>query len=230
VDVLLAALAGLPAGWIGAHAIEAWTDRAPIRVSARPSRRLVAGTTITVVVLAALVSWKRDEGWATIGLLALAWGLVVGTVIDLRRRILPDRLTFKLPVLVGAPILVEALRSSSWGDLRRAALAAVLLPLGMFLFSEAFRLLRGQTGMGLGDVKLAVSLGLGIGWLGGWELLVFGYAAVIANEVVAVGLVATRRAQLASRIPFGPYLAAGAIVVMVAGDPIVAWITDRVSV
>lgn len=226
MDVLLAALAGLPAGWIGARAIEAWTERAPIRAGDRPSNRLVVATIAVVVLLFGLVAWQRDEGWATVGLLALTWGLVVGTVIDLRRRILPNRLTFKLPVLVGLPIVVAAIDTEAWADLRRAALAGVLLPLGLFLFSEAFRLFRGQSGMGLGDVKLAISLGIGLGWLGGWELAVFGYVAVIASVVVVLGLMAARRVKLASRIPFGPYLAVGALFVLVAGDPVVRWVAD----
>ncbi|MDX1510907.1 MAG: A24 family peptidase [Nitriliruptorales bacterium] len=229
MTVLLAALAGLPAGWIGALAIPPWTVRAPIADGPRPSRRLLAATVATTTVLFALVAWHQEGGWALPGLLALTWGLVVGTVIDLRRRILPDRLTFKLPLLVGIPIVIEAIRTDAMADLRRAAFAAVLLPLGMFLFSEMFRLLRGQSGMGLGDVKLAVSLGLGLGWLGGWELVVFGYASVTASVVVAIGLVASGRAKLASRIPFGPYLAIGTIVVLVAGNPIVDWIAERVA-
>jgi leader peptidase (prepilin peptidase)/N-methyltransferase len=80
--------------------------------------------------------------------------------------------------------------------------------------------------MGLGDIKLAVSLGLGIGWFGGWELFVFGYAAVGVALVVAVTLVVSRRAKLASRIPFGPYLAAGAVFVQLFGDPAVDWLTN----
>lgn len=224
--VLLAALAGLPAGWIGSRAIAAWAEREPIRKGPPPSRMQTYVTTLAIMALFAVVAAIREDGLATAGHLALAWGLVVGTVIDLRRRILPNRLTFKLPLLVGLPLVAESIRLDSWDDLTRAVIAAVALPAGMFVFSELFRLIRGQTGMGLGDVKLAVSLGLGIGWFGGWELFVFGYAAVGVALVVAVTLVAMRRAKLASRIPFGPYLAAGALFVQVFGDPAVEWLTD----
>jgi hypothetical protein len=74
----------------------------------------------------------------------------------------------------------------------------------MFLLSELFRLLRGQSGMGMGDVKLAVSIGLVVGYLGGMELVVFAYGSIIAAVVVAFALILTGRAKLASRIPFGP--------------------------
>jgi leader peptidase (prepilin peptidase)/N-methyltransferase len=197
-----------------------------MRTGPRPSRTEIVWTTLVVVVLFIAVVSVREDGIATIGHLALAWGLVVGTVIDLRRRILPNRLTFKLPALVGIPLVAESIRLGTWDDLVRALIAAVLLPLGMFLFSELFRLIRGQTGMGLGDVKLAVSLGLGLGWFGGWELFIFGYAAVGVAMAVALALVVMRRAKLASRIPFGPYLAAGAVFVLIFGDPAVDWLTN----
>jgi leader peptidase (prepilin peptidase) / N-methyltransferase len=90
----------------------------------------------------------------------------------------------------------------------------------MLLLSEAFRLLRGQPGIGMGDIKLAVSLGLVVGYLGALEIVVFAYGAIISAVLIAVVLMIVGKARLASRIPFGPYLAIGAMLVILAGDPL----------
>jgi leader peptidase (prepilin peptidase) / N-methyltransferase len=88
----------------------------------------------------------------------------------------------------------------------------------MLALSELFRLLRGQPGIGMGDIKLAISLGLVIGYLGGLELVVFAYATIISAVVIAIVLLVAGKAKLASRIPFGPYLAVGTMVVILARD------------
>ena len=90
----------------------------------------------------------------------------------------------------------------------------------MLALSELFRLVRGQAGIGMGDIKLAVSIGLVVGYLGGWELVVFFYATAISAVVVAFGLILAGRAKLATRIPYGPYLALGAMTAVLAGGPL----------
>jgi leader peptidase (prepilin peptidase) / N-methyltransferase len=142
---------------------------------------------------------------------------VVATAIDLEHRIIPNRLTYRLPFVLLPLLVYAAWVDDAWLDLRRGVIAGIAIPLVMFLLSELFRLLRGQSGMGMGDVKLAVSIGLVVGYLGGIELLVFAYGSVIAAVVVAFALILTGRAKLASRIPFGPYLAVGAMLPVLAG-------------
>ena len=154
-------------------------------------------------------------------LLVLTWALVVATAIDLEFRIIPNRLTYRLPLVLLPLIVAAAVYDTAWIDLRRAVITAIALPAAMLLLSEGFRLLRGQPGIGMGDIKLAVSIGLIVGYLGGLEIVVFAYATVISAVVIAVVLMLLGRAKLASRIPFGPYLAVGAMLVILAGDPLV---------
>jgi leader peptidase (prepilin peptidase) / N-methyltransferase len=151
-------------------------------------------------------------------LLVLGWALIVATAIDLEFRIIPNRLTYRLPLVLLPLVIGAAWYDGAWVDLRRALITAVALPGAMLLLSEAFRLVRGQPGIGMGDIKFAVSLGLVVGYLGGLEIVVFAYASVLSAVVIAVVLMLAGRARLASRIPFGPYLAIGTILVMVAGD------------
>ena len=159
------------------------------------------------------------HGWVAYlpAMLVLAWGLVVAAVIDVEHRIIPNRLTYRLAPIVLVLLVAAAVVDGATADLVRAIVAGIALPAAMFLLSELFRLLRGRMGIGMGDVKLAVSIGLGLGWLGGWEVLVGFYAAVVVAVLVAVPLLLTGRAKMASRIPFGPYLAGGSVIALLVG-------------
>ena len=165
------------------------------------------------------VVWQWGLDALVPALLAFTWSLVVATAIDLEHRIIPNRLTLRLPLVLLPLLIAAAAVEGAWTDLRRALIAGVALPGGMFLLSELFRVVRGQVGIGMGDVKLAVSIGLVVGYLGGLELVVFAYAAILSAVVIAVGLLAAGRARLASRIPFGPYLALGSLVPVLARQP-----------
>ena len=151
-------------------------------------------------------------------LLVLTWSLVVATAIDLEHRIIPNRLTLRLPLVLLPLVVLAAALDGAWSDLIRGLIAAIALPGIMLGLSELFRLLRGQAGIGMGDIKLAISLGLILGYLGGLELVVFAYATIISAVIIAIVLLLAGKAKLASRIPFGPYLAVGTMVVILARD------------
>jgi leader peptidase (prepilin peptidase) / N-methyltransferase len=170
-------------------------------------------------VLFGAVAWVWGFDPLLPALLVLTWSLVVATAIDLEHRIIPNRLTFRLPVILLPLLVFAAAVDGAWPDLLRGIIAAVAVPGVMLALSELFRLLRGQPGIGMGDIKLAISLGQVIGYLGGFELVVFAYATIISAVVIAIVLLVAGKAKLASRIPFGPYLAVGAMVVILAQEP-----------
>ncbi len=175
-------------------------------------------------VLFGCVAWVWRVDPLLPALLVFTWSAVVATAIDLVHRIIPNRLTLRLPLVLLPLLVVAAAVDGAWNDLWRALLTAVLLPLAMFGLSEVFRLVRGQDGIGMGDVKYAVSIGLLVGWLGGLHLVVFAYGTILAAVLVALVLLALGKARLASRIPFGPYLALGAMLTILAGEPLTAWV------
>jgi leader peptidase (prepilin peptidase) / N-methyltransferase len=170
------------------------------------------------------VAWVWGLDWLLPALLALTWSLVVATAIDLEHRIIPNRLTYRLPFVLLPLLALAAWMDDAWPDLARGVMAGIAIPVGVLAFSELFRLLRGKTGMGMGDIKLLVSIGLVVGYLGGYELIVFAYGTLLAAILLVVVLLGTGRAKLASRIPFGPYLSAGAMLAILAGEPLGAWI------
>jgi leader peptidase (prepilin peptidase) / N-methyltransferase len=140
---------------------------------------------------------------AVVGLVVAA--LVVLFATDLDQRLLPDVLTLPLiPLAVAAfavginPFIHEP------GQLLVAAIAALILPAGMYLLSLPF----GPGAIGIGDLKLLV----GVGLLGGaWRLLAGLVFGAIVAAVAIVILVVARRITLRSYVPYGPFLIVGAL-------------------
>jgi leader peptidase (prepilin peptidase) / N-methyltransferase len=141
-----------------------------------------------------------------IGVYVIALVLLFAT--DLDQRLLPDVITLPLVALAvvafatGSGPFVHALDELGW-----AALAAILVPLGLFLLAIPF----GAGAIGQGDLKLLVSVGLLAGALNLIYALVSG--ALLAG-VVVLALVATRRITLKSFVPYGPFLIAGTLWVL----------------
>jgi leader peptidase (prepilin peptidase) / N-methyltransferase len=172
--------------------------------------------TAGLVVLAAI---RHPDPWRA-GLVA---GLVAMmpaiTLIDIRHRIIPNRLTY--PALLLFPVVIAL----AWlvGD--AVDPLSGLIGLGLFgggLFVIA--LISG--GMGLGDVKLAALVGLVLGSLGLRYVGVAAGAAILLGGLGGIVALAMGRDRK-SAIPFGPYLAAGAVVAGLWGAPIADWYLDR---
>ncbi|QIK83579.1 A24 family peptidase [Sanguibacter sp. HDW7] len=137
------------------------------------------------------------------------------TLIDLDTRRLPDVLTLGVvPVLV-ALLAVASAVSGDWTALWRA------LAGGAALFTFYFVLLLiYPSGMGFGDVKFALSLGLVMGYVGWGTLVVGAFAAFLLGGVLSIALLATGKATRKSGLPFGPWMAAGAAVGIGFGEQI----------
>ncbi|RQX11848.1 prepilin peptidase [Micromonospora ureilytica] len=162
--------------------------------------------TVELAVLAAavLLAFAGPSGWA---LPALIWWLgwtIPAVLVDLAVRRLPDRLT--LPAAAGTWLLlgVAALDADPGHWLR-----AVIGGTGLALFFASTAVLLGRRGFGLGDAKLALSVGALLGWYG-WPVLAFGLLLTFGlSALVSLGLLATRRANWSTHLPFGPFLLLG---------------------
>jgi leader peptidase (prepilin peptidase) / N-methyltransferase len=157
----------------------------------------------TVVVL-----WG-DGGEIAIGLVFVTMLLAV-TLTDLERRIIPNKILLVATVL--AVVLAAATDPGSLPERLAAGAAA-----GGLLFLAALAYPRG---MGLGDVKLAATMGLFLGRNVAPAILV----ALLAGSLVGLAMIARQGAAARKQaIPFGPFLALGGVVGLLAGDQIVDW-------
>ena len=90
----------------------------------------------------------------------------------------------------------------------------------LWLVAWSYEHATGSEGMGLGDVKLLAMIGAFLGW----PLMVLTLVlASFAGSVVGVALIASRRGGMQAALPFGTFLAVGALVAAVVGDGILRW-------
>jgi leader peptidase (prepilin peptidase) / N-methyltransferase len=174
------------------------------RISARyPLTELALGAlwTATVAVL-----WD-DPTEVALGL-AFVTTLLAVTLTDLDRRVIPNKILL-VAALVGVAIAAVGDPSS----LPERAVSAAAAGGVLFLVVLAY-----PRGMGLGDVKLTALMGLYLGRNVAPAVLV----ALLAGSIVGLWMIAREGAEARKRaIPFGPFLALGGVVGLLAGDQLV---------
>ena len=177
------------------------------RVESAWRAELAGGLTTVAVLVVALGHLLGGNGWLVVDAVAAVF-LVPLVLIDLRERRLPDRLTLSgaaaLLALVGAQVAITADLAPLAGALAGAALmAGVLLVLH----------LASPRGMGFGDVKLGLLLGVLVGVRSaGLVLPALLLAGVLGGLVGVVQMVRRRRRDVT--LPFGPFLVAGAVLAL----------------
>jgi leader peptidase (prepilin peptidase)/N-methyltransferase len=90
----------------------------------------------------------------------------------------------------------------------------------LFVIGEAYYRLRKVDGLGFGDVKMLAMIGAFLGWRLTMVTLII---ASLTGSLVGVTMIATGRGDMKSMLPFGTFLAVGALVAAVAGDQIFNW-------
>lgn len=168
-------------------------------------------------VLFGLTFWRLGFASELSAVFAFIFGGVLLAVIDWKAKRLPTRLVYFTLAGVAVGLLLAAVLERDWRPLATAVF-------GAFLFANAFALVyllgRNVFGMmlvGFGDVRLALVLGLLLGWYGlEWVL----YGAIVGNLLVLVMATAMciRHHKMVMRFSFGPSLIAGTwLVVMIHG-------------
>lgn len=120
-----------------------------------------------------------------------------------------DIQTRRIPNAVILPAILVALGVALFTGNAGAALAgAVIGPLPLIIS----RFISGATQVGMGDIKLAIFIGLVLGY----PLVLYGVIASLVLSLIFGGIgMARGRYTLRSKLPFGPFLAAGALAMMV---------------
>ena len=161
--------------------------------------------TAALVVLAAIRYPNPWQAGLVGGLLALMPGIAL---IDLRHRIIPNRLTYPALLLFSLVVLLAWLIGSA-ANPARAGIGLLLYGGILFVVAVISR------GMGMGDVKLALLLGAMLGRLVGVGLMLGMLAALVPSIVLLA-----RHGSAARKmgIPFAPFLALGALIALFFGD------------
>jgi leader peptidase (prepilin peptidase)/N-methyltransferase len=164
--------------------------------------------TALLLALTVLVIGPNEDVWLGLAFVLL---LVPVTVIDLDFRIIPNKL-----MIAGTVVALAILAITRPGDIPEHLIAAAAA--GGFLLVAAIAY---PSGMGMGDVKLAFVMGLFLGR----DVSVAMLVALVAGSLVGVAVIARKGASEGRKtaIPFGPFLALGGVVGLLAGEPVVDW-------
>jgi leader peptidase (prepilin peptidase) / N-methyltransferase len=170
-----------------------------------PLTELALGVLYAATVL---VLWGNG-GEIALGLVFVTT-LVAVTLTDLEQRIIPNKILL-VAALAGAALAAV----TDPGSLPERAIAAAAAGGLLFLAALAY-----PRGMGLGDVKMAAVMGLFLGRNVAPAILV----ALLAGSAVGLAMIVRDGAAARKRaIPFGPFLALGGVVGLLAGDQLVNW-------
>jgi leader peptidase (prepilin peptidase)/N-methyltransferase len=174
---------------------------------------VVEAVTAALYVLVVALKWG-DVLQMTLGLVLVTF-LVPMAVIDIDLKIIPNKLTAPAAVLA---LALGAVLEPSYLPEQLAAGAGALI---FFLLPTLIH----QKGMGMGDVKLVAVLGLYLGRAVAPAIFI----ALILGVVVGAAIIAMKGMSDGRRtkVPFGPFLAVGALVAFFVGDAIVDSYTDR---
>jgi leader peptidase (prepilin peptidase) / N-methyltransferase len=149
-------------------------------------------------------------------LLLFTAALIAIAFIDLQHKIIPD--------VISLPGILVGMAFSFFPSAGISPLDALIGVVGgggfLFLVGTAFQKMTGREGMGGGDVKFLAMIGAWMGWKALPYIILI---SSLSGAVIGGVSLAISRQGVRSRIPFGPFLALGALVFLFFGDDIALW-------
>ncbi len=168
----------------------------------------------TTAIFAGLAA-RLGYNWDLPAFLVLFAGLLALACIDAELLILPKNIVYPVLILVTLLLIAASAHSGNWHQLTLAAISAVAWYALFFIINLA-----SPRVLGFGDVRLALLLGLGLGWFG-WRFVVIGFfAANLIGALIGLSLIATKRLSHDQPIPYAVFLALGTAVAVYAGPEI----------
>jgi leader peptidase (prepilin peptidase)/N-methyltransferase len=150
----------------------------------------------------------------------MVFGLALGTFVDIEHMIIPDRVSLG-GIVMGLVLgmLVPALhyQTTFFGGLGSAFLGALVGSGSLWGVALLGKAIFKKDAMGMGDVKLLGAIGAFLGWT---AVLFTVMVSSFFGALVGVALVMMKKKEMQSRIPYGPYLALGALIWMLWGPSI----------
>lgn len=181
--------------------------RLPVRYTVVP---------IANMVLFAVIAARFGADWALPAYLVFFAALLAVSVVDLQLQIIPNRIVYPA-IFLSIPLLaLAAAGEHDWWRLERALISAAAAWSALLVIH-----LVSPGGMGFGDVRLSFLLGLFLGWFGYGHVLTGLFLGFLLGAVVGLLLVVLRLRKRTDHVPFGPFLAVGAALAILVGDPIV---------
>jgi leader peptidase (prepilin peptidase) / N-methyltransferase len=179
---------------------------------------------IEVATMALFVLHGVVFGWTPLLVprLVFACAMVVLFAIDLEHHLLPDVITLPGIVvgLVSSAVLPPGEPPAGPPGLVDALIGTVAGGGALWLVGEAYYRYSGQEGMGGGDVKMLAMVGAFLGWK---LMLVTLVLSSLAGSIIGLLVIMLKRGGMKYALPYGTFLALGALVASLVGGPILDW-------
>ncbi|HEX6351477.1 prepilin peptidase [Actinophytocola sp.] len=178
-------------------------------------------------LLFAAVAWRIIDLHLAAALPAYLYFTAIGvalTLIDLDTRRLPNAIVLPSYPVLAVLLGVSAALREDWWSLARAGLGAAALFTFFLLVVLAH-----PAGMGWGDVKLAGLLGAVLAHISWATFAVGAFAGFVLGAAVGIAVMAARQGGRKTALPFGPFMIAGALLGLFAGDPIGAFYLEYLT-
>ncbi len=165
--------------------------------------------------LFAAAALRLGPAWSLPAFCVFFASLLAVSVIDLDHFIIPNRVVYPTLCVTGPLLVLAAAATGGWANLEHAAICGAAGFAALLVVH-----LVAPHGMGFGDVRLAGVIGMMLGWLGlGYAVLALFLSFLLAS-VVGVALIVTRLRSRRDAMPFGPFMAMGAVMAVLWGRPI----------
>jgi leader peptidase (prepilin peptidase)/N-methyltransferase len=183
---------------------------------------------LTSALLLAVAGWRAGGNWRIIGIAVMVLTIVAVSIVDIARYRIPDRMLFPGLGVTAAVLVVGSVIDGDSGAIGRAAIGALTFTAVLLVLH-----LVSPAGMGFGDVKLALLLGLGCGWaaaglaeaarnallalmIGSLAGVAIGGALYLLRRLGVAVLTDPDEPDKLTTFPFGPALCLGALVMILA--------------
>jgi len=145
--------------------------------------------------------------------------LVFISLLDFQYKIIPDKIVYPgiIIALLFNLFYSHFLGLSFFSIQSRFSLGLLGGEIGFFFLGFLYVLTKGK-GMGFGDVKLGILMGLVLGWP---NILLGLFLGFLFGAIIGIGLVIFHRKKMNSEIPFGPFLAGGTLIALLWGKEII---------
>ena len=169
-----------------------------------------------------LIFWRFGFEWHTLLYFIFCSTLIVISFIDLEFQIIPDKITMlgiPIGLILGSFLLPDPFMRYSILGFKASILGFVI---GGGLFYAVAIISRG--GMGGGDIKMMAMVGAVLGWK---AVILVTFLGSFIGAVVGIFLIIFKGKSRKTKIPFGPFLALGALITLFYGEEIFYWYLGR---
>jgi leader peptidase (prepilin peptidase)/N-methyltransferase len=175
---------------------------------------------ITGILFLLIFYYAKYDIFYTTYILIIATLLILIFICDLKHYIIPDEFIYPAIAITFFYQLFEIWNFGNWNLFGIWDLGFGILPAFFFLAIILFS--HGQW-MGLGDFKLAIFMGLFLGWP---YVLIALFLAFFLGAIVGIGLIIFKKKTMKSEMPFGPFLIIGTFLVMFLREQFTTWFSS----